>query len=188
MVCQYFVLEAGKAFVKKKGKLTEKDFKAENNLPTSKVVYKFFGSINNYQKGIDAPITLVNRFITQEDIEAALNDYFMSNERIVKSRKVFFETFPYKSSTICKRYGSFEAFCAKTGIRLLNTKKAKYTKKEVDDAVHNWVFSGKDIPKFKDLTKNGLPSMSSIMKFYENWKEPFFIYKKIYDEANRNKH
>ena len=29
MVCQYFVLEAGKAFVKKKGKLTEKDFKAE---------------------------------------------------------------------------------------------------------------------------------------------------------------
>ncbi|SFU93439.1 hypothetical protein SAMN05216540_1238 [Butyrivibrio sp. M55] len=84
MVCQYFVLEAGKAFVKKKGKLTEKDLKAENNLPTSKFA--------------------------------------------------------------------------------------------------------KDIPKFKDLTKNGLPSMSSIMKFYENWKEPFFIYKKIYDEANRNKH
>ena len=53
MVCQYFVLEAGKAFVKKKGKLTEKDLKAENNLPTSKVVYKYFGSINNYQKAID---------------------------------------------------------------------------------------------------------------------------------------
>ena len=90
MVCQYFVLEAGKAFVKKKGKLTEKDLKAENNLPTSKVVYKYVGSINNYQKAIDAPITLVNRFITQEDIEAALNDYFMNNERIVKVRKVFF--------------------------------------------------------------------------------------------------
>ena len=65
MVCQYFVLEAGKTFVKKKGKLTEKDLKAENNLPMSKVVYKYFGSINNYQKAIDAPITLVNRFISE---------------------------------------------------------------------------------------------------------------------------
>lgn len=97
MVCQYFVLEAGKAFVKKKGKLTEKDFKAENNLPTSKVVYKFFGSINNYQKGIDAPITLVNRFITQEDIEAALNDYFM---KIGKSHFLFIKKYMMKQIEI----------------------------------------------------------------------------------------
>ena len=97
MVCQYFVLEAGKAFVKKKGKLTEKDLKAENNLPTSKVVYKYFGSINNYQKAIDAPITLVNRFITQEDIEAALNDYFM---KIGKNHFLFIKKYMMKQIEI----------------------------------------------------------------------------------------
>ena len=97
MVCQYFVLEAGKAFVKKKGKLTEKDLKAENNLPTSKVVYKYVGSINNYQKAIDAPITLVNRFITQEDIEATLNDYFMNNG---KSHFLFIKKYMMKQIEI----------------------------------------------------------------------------------------
>ena len=63
----------------------------------------------------------------------------------------------------------------------------EYSKKDIDDAVHNWVFNGNDIPKAKELTKLGLPSMSSIMKYYESWRTPFVIYKKIYDEANRNK-
>ena len=44
---------------------------------------------------------------------------------------------------------------------------------------------GNDIPLGKDLTKLGLPSTAVILKYYENWKEPFEIYKKIHDEVNR---
>lgn len=181
------VISAGKAFVKENGSLTEKDLKAKNGLPTSKVIYNFFGSMNNYQRVIGAPVKDATTFITKEAIEAAVDDYFGEDERVVESRKAFFESFPYKSDIIYKRYGSFDNFCSITGIRFLNVKKASYSKKEIDDAIHAWIFDGNDIPKTKELTKNGLPSMASIMKYYENWKEPFIIYKKIYDEANRNK-
>jgi len=40
---------AGKEFVKKtNGRITEKDFKKTNNLPTTKVIYKLFGSLAKY--------------------------------------------------------------------------------------------------------------------------------------------
>ena len=181
------VLASGIAFVKEHGSLSEKDLKAKNGLPTSKVIYNFFGTIKNYQRAIGAPVNDATNFITKEAVEAAVNEYFSGRERVVESRKVFFETFPYKPDIIYKRYGSFDKFCSETGIRFLNVKKASYSKKEIDDAVHNWIFNGNDIPKAKDLTKLGLPSMTSIMKFYESWREPFILYKKIYDEANRNK-
>lgn len=179
-------IECGKEFVEKNGSLTEKDLKAKNGLPTPKVIYRFFGTINDYQRAIDAPVKNVNQYISREDIEKAVNDYFGDNERVVESRKVFFETFPYKPDIVYKRYGSFDEFCSITGIKFTNIKVASYSKKDIDDAIHNWIFSGNDIPKAKELTKHGLPSMSSIMKFYESWKEPFIIYKRIYDEANRN--
>lgn len=181
------IISSGKAFVKKNGSLNEKDLKAANGLPTSKVIYKYFGTINNYQRIIGAPVNDSSKYISTEEIEKAVDDFFGDKERVVESRKIFFESFPYKSGTIYKRYGSFENFCSVTGIRFINNKKAAYTKKDIDDAIHKWVFDGNDIPKSKDLTKNGLPSMGSIMRFYENWKEPFLLYKKIYNEANRNK-
>jgi len=180
------IIDAGKAFVEVNFKLTEKDLKSKNGLPTSKVIYNHFGTINDYQRAIGAPITESNDLITKDQIEAAVDEYFDGKDRVVESRKEFFKTFPYKISTIYKRYGSIEEFCSATGIKIQTTKKASYTKKEIDDAVHNWIFSGKEMPKAKDLTANGLPSMASIMKYYEHWKEPFVIYKKIYDEANRN--
>ena len=179
------VIEAGKAFVKEYGRITEKDLKSSNGLPTARVIYHHFGSINSFQQEIGAPVTDTQTFVTREAIEKAVDEYFSGKERVVKSRKEFFETFPYGVSTVYKRYGSFETFCSVTGIRFLSSKKSSYSKKEIDDAVHKWIFSGNDIPKAKELTKNGLPSMSSIMKYYENWREPFVLYKKIYDEANR---
>ncbi|MBR1757378.1 MAG: HNH endonuclease [Lachnospiraceae bacterium] len=180
------VLESGIAFVKAHGSLTEKDLKAKNGLATSKVIYKFFGSLTEYQRAIGAPVMDVTAFITKEAIEKAVDDYFGDRERVVDSRKTFFATFPYKPDVIYKRYGSFDEFCAVTGIKFLKVKKASYSKKEIDDAVHRWIFSGNEIPLAKDLTKCGLPSMGSIMRFYESWREPFVLYKKIYDEANRN--
>ena len=160
------IIASGKAFVEKNGSLTEKDLKAKNGLPTSKVVYNHFGSINNYQRAIGAPVMDSTTYITKEAIESAVDDYFGDRERVVESRKIFFATFPYKPDIIYKRYGSFDNFCSITGIKFLNVKKASYS---------------------KELTQFGLPSMGSIMKYYESWKEPFILYKKIYDEANRNK-
>lgn len=180
-------IAAGKAFVEINGSLTEKDLKSKNGLPTSKVIYNFFGSLNNFQRIVGAPVMDATTFITKEAIEKAVDDYFGEKDHVVESRKVFFDSFPYKPDIIYKRYGSFDHFCSVTGIKFLNVKKASYSKKEIDDAIHRWIFDGNEIPKTKELTKNGLPSMGSIMKYYENWKEPFVLYKKIYDEANRNK-
>ena len=42
------------------------------------------------------------------------------------------------------------------------------------------------IPQIKELAKLGLPSRDVILKYYENWKEPFYIYKKLYEELNRH--
>ncbi len=181
------IIEAGKAFVNEHGKLTEKDLKACNGLPTSKVIYNHFGSINGFQLAIGSPVSQANTFIDKETIEAAVDEYFGDNERVIDSRKAFFESFPIKAAIICKRYGSFESFCSEFGIKCLVVKKASYSKKDIDDVVHNWIFSGKDIPMGKELTSCGLPSMAAIMRYYENWKEPFVIYKRIFDEANRNK-
>ena len=158
-------IEAGKAFVSKHGSIRQKDLKKRNGLPTSKVICSHFGSLANYQELVGAPVIGKNEFIEKE---------------------AFFEEFPYSLSVVYSRYGSFENFCMENHIRVLKTKKGAWTKKEVDDAVHNWVFSGNDMPKAHELSKVGLPSMAAIMKFYESWREPFVIYKKIYDEANRN--
>ena len=179
------IIEAGKRFVEKHGKVAESDLKAKNGLPTTSIVYKHFGTLANYQQAIGAPV-LKNSFVSIEDIEKALKEYFKDKEYVIESSKAFFDSFIYSKSTIEARYGSFSKFCKQYGINVLNTKKGSYSKKEIDDAIHSWVFSGNGIPKSKDLSKLGFPSMSSIMKYYENWKEPFVFYKRIFDEANRN--
>ena len=120
-------------------------------------------------------------------IEEAVIDFFGDRDRVIASRSSFFGSFKYTLDLITKKYTSFDVFCEEMGITVLKVKKPYYSKKEVDDAIHNWIFSGKNIPKSKELTSLGLPSSSSIMKFYQTWREPFVLYKKIYDEANRNK-
>lgn len=104
---------------------------------------------------------------------------------MVNSRKDFFELFPYSPSTINKRFGSFCDFCQKYNINVKHSKKAKYTKQEVDDAVAKWVKAGKEMPSAKELSRLGLPSISVILKYYENWKEPFIFYRKLYDKLGK---
>ena len=181
------VLEAGKAFIKDHDKITQKDMKAENGLPPYNVILSLFGSMNEFQREIGAPLTECNELVTKEKVREALKEYFGGNEWVINSRSAFLESFRYKEGVICKRYGSFDKFCEEEDIKLLYYKKRSYSKKEIDDAIHNWIFSGHSIPLVKELSKNGLPSANAIMKYYESWKEPFLLYKKIYDEANRNK-
>jgi len=179
------VIQAGKDFVEKHGKLTESSLRAENNLPTARIVYKYFGSLAAYQQAVVSVVSQKNDFISEIEIENAVNQFFGDEEREVVSMKEFFESFPYSPSTIHKRYGSFTAFCQKYNINVKKSKKAKYTKQEVDEAVARWVKAGKEIPAAKELGKLGLPSMSVILKYYEDWKEPFVLYRKLYDKLNK---
>lgn len=179
------VIQAGKNYVEKHGKITESSLRAENNLPTARIVYDYFGSLTAYQQAVGSAVSKKNDFVSETEIENAVNRFFEGNERVVVSMKKFFESFPYSSSTIHKRFGSFAVFCQKHNIHVMQSKKAKYTKQEVDDAIAKWVKEGKEIPASKELRKYGLPSMSVILKYYEDWREPFVLYRKLYDKLNK---
>lgn len=179
------VIQAGKDYVEKHGKITESCLRAENNLPTSRVVYNYFESLTAYQQAVGSAISKKNSLISEIEIENAVNQLLGEKERVVNSRKDFFELFPYSPSTINKRFGSFCDFCQKYNINVKHSKKAKYTKQEVDDAVAKWVKAGKEMPSAKELSRLGLPSISVILKYYENWKEPFIFYRKLYDKLGK---
>ncbi len=178
------VIQAGKNYVNRYGKITESSLRAENNLPTTRIVYNYFGSLAAYQQAVGAPVSQKNEFISEKAIENAVNHFFGEKERVVVTMKQFFESFPYSPSTIHKRFGSFALFCQKYDITVKQSKKAKYSKQEVDDAIAKWVKAGKKIPPAKELSKLGLPSTSVILKYYEDWKEPFILYQKLYDKLN----
>lgn len=179
-------IEYGKLFASKYGKITQKDLKSENQLPTSNVIYRLFDSLANYQAAVGTMVTEVNEFISKEEITKAVDEYFDGKKRVVESQKVFYENFKISSSTISKRYGTFATFCEEQGIKVLVSKKAKYSKREVDDIISKWIKSGNEIPPSKDFAKLGLPSRDVILRYYEDWKEPFYIYKKLYEELNRH--
>ena len=179
------VIQAGKDYVKQHGKITENCMRSENNLPTMKIIYNYFGSLSEYQKVVGSVVSNKNEYISEKEIENAVDEYFGDNERKVESMKAFLSSFPYSSSTISKRYGSFDNFCRKNHIIVLKKKKAKFSKQEVDDAIANWVKTKDYIPASYNLCKLGLPSMSVILKFYEDWKEPFVLYRKLYEKLNK---
>lgn len=179
-------LEYGKRFVDKHGKITQKDLKSENQLPASTVIYKYFGTLASYQAAVGSAITEVNEFISKEDISQAVDEFFDGKERVIESQSVFYESFAISASTISKRYGTFAAFCEEQGIKVLKYKKAKFSKREVDDIISKWIKEGNEIPSSREFAKLGLPSRDVILKYYENWKEPFYIYKKLYEEVNRH--
>lgn len=179
-------IECGKTFASKHGKITQKDLKFENQLPTSNVIYRLFDSLANYQVAVGTMVTEVNEFISKAEITKAVDEYFDGKERIVESQKVFYENFKISPSTISKRYGTFATFCEEQGIKVLVSKKAKYSKREVDDIISKWIKEGNEIPPSKDFAKLGLPSRDVILRYYEDWKEPFYIYQKLYEELNRH--
>lgn len=180
------VIEAGKQYISKhNGKITQRDFKSENCLPATSIIYKYFGDMATYQKIIGAKVSS-NNYVSVEQIETAVVEYFGDKERIVESRTVFLESFPFGVDAINSRYGSFNSFLEKFGIKVLKTKKNKYSKQEVDDAVAAYVKSGKPMPSHHDLTKCGLPSANVIMRYYEHWQEPFEMFYALYKKVSVN--
>ena len=178
-------IEAGKSFLEHNERITQKSLLSENGMPSLKVIERLFGSLAGYQATLGTDISKRNEYISKDEIRKMIDDYFDGRERMIESQKVFFDIFPFSHSTIYKRYGTFENLCKEEKINLLNYKKAKYTKREVDDAISNWIKNGNPIPKHKDLVKVGLPSSAVILRFYKDWKEPFILYQKLHDEVKR---
>ena len=173
-------LQAGKAFVSNNnGKLTQRDCSPDNNLPSLATIYRLFGDLPTYQREIGSVVSK-NLFVPNEDVETAVNLYFKDRERVVESREKFFETFPYGIDVIRGRYSSFDKFATYFNIKVTKTKKAKYTKQEVDDIISEFVKHGNPIPHHHDLTKKGLPAANVIMRYYEHWREPFEMFQALY--------
>lgn len=177
-------IEAGKDYVKKNGKITQTKLGINNHLPSVNVINNLFGSLSSYQKAVGAEVTYKKDLITDEVIKIAVEQYLKDNDRVIENTRDFFARFPYSISTIQKRYGSLASFCDKYDIIIINSKKSKFTKQEVDEAIKQWVKAGKPIPRSKDLTKCGLPSMSVILKYYEDWKKPFELYRHMNNRIN----
>ena len=180
------VLLASAEYLKTHKKITEKDLRKENGLPTSKVIYNFFGSMQNFQKEIGSEISKRQEFISKEEIIETTKRIIHKYGSSFESRSSFFDVFPYSQSVIINRYGSFNSFANAAGITIINEKKAKYTKQEVDDLILSYLKQGNPVPEAaKQLTELNLPSYSTILRFYDDWKEPFVLFLKMIKIANK---
>lgn len=178
-------IEVGKEFVKKHGKITLKDLVTENGLPVANVIYRYFGSMEEYQKLIGSKISKKNELITIEEIDKTIEKLFDGKDRTFETRKDFFNIFPFSESAVYRNFGSFDSFCNKYNIKINKKKKAKFTKQEIDEIILNYIKAGNTIPTTaKALVKLGLPSRDAIMKFYRDWHEPFVLYSKLYEKIN----
>ena len=179
------VITACHRYLKTHSKITLKDLCRENGLPTAKVIYNFFGTMQNFQQEIGSIVSKSQEFISKEEIIRVTQEIIRQRGSIFKTRAAFLEVFPYSQSVIINRFGSFDSFVKETNITILNTKKAKYTKKEVDDAILLYLKNGNPIPNSaKQLSTLDLPSSSTILRFYEDWKEPFVIFLKMISITN----
>ena len=174
------VIEACRKFLQTHSKITLKDLRKENGLPTSKVIYNFYGTMQKFQEEIGSEVSKIQEFISKEELLKAAQAMISENGSVFESRATFLEIFPYSQSVIISRYGSFDSFVSSANITILNTKKAKYTKQEVDDIIVSYLKNGKTIPSSaKQLSSLNLPSSSTILRFYDDWKEPFVIFSKM---------
>ena len=174
------VVSACQRYLKTHSKITLKDLRKDNGLPTAKVIYNIYGTMQNFQKEIGSEISKSQDFISKEEIMRAAQTVINQNGTAFESRAGFFEVFPYSQSVIIYRYGSFDSFLKATNIKIINAKKAKYTKQEVDESILSYLKRGNSIPiAAKQLSALNLPSASTILKFYDDWKEPFLIFLKM---------
>ena len=174
------VITACKKYLETHSKITQKDLKRENGLPTAKVIYNFFGTMQNFQKEVGSDISKSLEYISKEELERMAQVVIKQKGSIFENRACFMEVFPYSESVILNRFGSFDLFIKKVGVVIENSKKAKYSKQEVDDSILTYLKSGKPIPTAaKQLSSLGLPSSATILRFYDDWKEPFLIFKKM---------
>ena len=177
-------IQAGKTFVNKNGKIRLKDLNSSNNMPNAKVIYRYFGSLENFQKAIGSKVSHRNELITMKEIEKAVNET-LNSKKTFETTKDLFKVFPISQSVIYRNFGSIESFYKKYNICILKKKKSKFSKQEIDDIILKYIKDGKKIPSAaKELVSLGMPSRDAIMRYYRDWHEPFVIYSKLYEKMN----
>lgn len=180
------VVAACRKYLKTHSKITLKDLRKENGLPTAKVIYNFYGTMQNFQKEIGSEVSKSPKSISKDEIMRAAKEIIRQNGSTFETRAVFLNVFPYSQSVILRRYGSFDSFLKAANITILSTKKAKYTKQEVDECILSYLKKGNSIPSSaKQLSALNLPSSSTILRFYDDWKEPFVIFLKMINITNK---
>ena len=174
------VINACRKYLETHNKITLKDLRKENGLPTAKVIYNFYGTMQKFQEEIGSEVSKCQEFISKEQLLHTAETIINQKGSTFKNRTAFLEVFPYSLSVIINRFGSFDSFMEATNITISISKKAKYTKQEVDNIILSYLKSGNPIPSSaKQLSAHNLPSSSTILRFYDDWKEPFIIFSKM---------
>lgn len=70
-------------------KITLKDLRKENGLPTAKVIYNFYGTMQNFQEEIGSEVSKSTEFISKEEIMRAAKEIIRQNGSTFKSRTAF---------------------------------------------------------------------------------------------------
>lgn len=180
------VREVCQKYLQTHNKITLKDLKRENGLPTSRVIYRIFGTMQEFQKQVGSEISYSQEFISKDEILRVTKELIAQEGYVYESRSDFLKKFPYSQSVILNRYGSFENYIKETKIIIKNVKKAKYSKSEVDNMILSFLKAGNKIPNSaKKLSELNLPSSSTILRFYDDWKEPFILFSKMIDITNK---
>ena len=136
--------------------------------------------MQKFQEEIGSEVSKSQEFISEAELLRAAKIIIGQKGSVFENRSAFLEIFPYSQSVIISRYGTFDSFIKVANITISNTKKAKYTKQEVDDIILSYLKSGNSIPSSaKQLSALNLPSSSTILRFYDDWKEPFVIFSKM---------
>ena len=162
-----------------------KDLNSKNNLPDAKVIYRNFGTLQEFQRIVGSEVSYKNELITVENIDDAVESTLSKDSREFESTKELFDILPISQSVIYRNFGSIEKFCKKYNIIIKNKKKAKFSKKEIDDIILQYLKEGKQVPSSaKDLVSHGLPSRDAIMRYYRDWHEPFVLYSKLIEKIN----
>ena len=174
------VVESCHKYLETHSKITLKDLRKENGLPTAKVIYNFYGTMQKFQEEIGSEVSKINEYISKDTLIQAAKNLINLEGNTFKSRAAFLQKFPFSESVIINRYGTFDTFINLAGILILKTKKAKYTRQEVDESILSYLKNGGSIPSYaKQLTALNLPSSATILRFYDDWKEPFIIFSKM---------
>ncbi len=180
------VISACRKYLKTHSKITLKDLRKENGLPTAKVIYNFYGTMQNFQKEIGSEVSKSHLSISKDEIMRAAKEIICQKGATFENRTAFLNIFPYSQSVILRRYGTFDSFLNAANITILSSKKAKYTKQELDECILTYLKKGNPIPfSAKQLSTLNLPSSSTILRFYDNWKEPFVIFLKMINMTNK---
>lgn len=174
------VVAACRRYLENHRKITIKDLRKENGLPTAKVIYNFYGTMQSFQEEIGSAVSKRHGFISESELLSAAETIVNQYGSTFENRTEFLKLFPYSQEVVIRRFGSFDLFVEVANITISKTKKAKYTKQEVDELILSYLKSGNSIPlSAKQLSALKLPSSSTILKYYDNWKEPFIIFSQM---------